>query len=152
MADEAAFDGVAFLGMARSAKRDPYRLGLFARHLEPGERPLCLLPVRGGTLLATDRRLLELRAHFDVHGAWNVQEFLGYEVHRAIPRESIRDVRRETGPSKTRRGESHDVEDALAIVTPGGDETVVVSRGPAAVLTDEEFARLRSAILAHQPK
>src|SRR5437899_3013750 len=34
MADEASFDDAEFLGLARTAKRDPYRLGLFARHFE----------------------------------------------------------------------------------------------------------------------
>ena len=75
MQDADAFDDVAFLGTARTAKRDPYRLSLFGAHLESDERPLVILPVQGGTLLVTDRRLLELRAHLEVHGAWNVKEF-----------------------------------------------------------------------------
>src|SRR5437870_4391401 len=77
MRDADAFDDTAFLGLARSAKRDPYRLSLFAYHLDPDERPLIVLPVQGGTLLVTDDRLLELRAHLEVHGAWNVNHVQG---------------------------------------------------------------------------
>ena len=66
MQDAEAFDGVVFLGTAKNAKRDPYRLSLFGTHLESDERPLVILPVQGGTLLVTDRRLLELRAHLEI--------------------------------------------------------------------------------------
>jgi len=86
MQDADAFDGVVFLGTARTAKRDPYRLSLFGAHLESDERPLVILPVLGGTLLVTDRRLLELQAHLEVHGAWNVKEFQGYMIQRSIDR------------------------------------------------------------------
>ncbi len=37
MQDADAFDEVVFLGMARSAKRDPYRLSLFGAHLDSGD-------------------------------------------------------------------------------------------------------------------
>ncbi|MGQ0798038.1 MAG: hypothetical protein ACT4OI_09305, partial [Methanobacteriota archaeon] len=122
MSGESAFDAVSFLGTARSARRDPYRLALFARHLEPGERPLCLLPVQGGTILATDRRLLELRAHLDVHGAWNVKEFLGYEIHREIPRVSIRDIARSVVQPAAGSG-ARAVEDSLVVITSTSTET-----------------------------
>ncbi len=82
MRDADAFDDTAFIGLARLAKRDPYRLSLFAHHLEPDERPLIVLPIQGGTLLVTADRLLELRAHLEVHGAWNVKQFQGYAVHQ----------------------------------------------------------------------
>src|SRR5213594_1391953 len=92
MRDADAFDDTAFIGLARSAKRDPYRLSLFAHHLEPEERPLVVLPIQGGTLLVTADRLLELRAHLEVHGAWNVKQFQGYTVHRAFDRAAFRTV------------------------------------------------------------
>ena len=58
MRDAEAFQETAFVGLARSAKRDPYRLSLFAQHLMADERPLVLLPIQGGTLLVTDARLM----------------------------------------------------------------------------------------------
>src|SRR3989442_9710927 len=90
MRDADAFDSTAFLGLARSAKRDPYRLSLFGQHLESDERPVIVLPVQGGTLLVTDQRLLELRAHLEVHGAWNVKEFQWYTVPRAFDLAAVR--------------------------------------------------------------
>src|SRR5438445_12530075 len=92
MQDADAFDGVVFLGTARTAKRDPYRLSLFGAHLESDERRLVILPVQGGTLLVTDRRLLDLRAHLEVHGAWNVKESQGYMIQRSIDRVSVRAI------------------------------------------------------------
>ena len=53
MREADAFVDTAFIGLARSTKRDPYRLSLFAHHLEPDERPLIVLPVQGGTLIVT---------------------------------------------------------------------------------------------------
>src|SRR5256884_5492354 len=91
MRDADAFDDTAFLGLARSAKRDPYRLSLFAHHLDPDERPLIVLPVQGGTLLVTDDRLRDLRAHLEVHGAANVKQFQAYAVHQAIERRAVRE-------------------------------------------------------------
>src|SRR2546428_842376 len=99
MQDADAFDGVVFLGTARTAKRDPYRLSLFGAHLESDERPLVILPVQGGTLLVTDRRLLELRAHLEVHGAWNVKEFQGYMIQRSIDRGIVRDIEHAVRPT-----------------------------------------------------
>lgn len=141
MRDASAFEGTAFLGPARRAKRDPYRLGLFAQHLEPDEVPLAFLPVQGGTLLVTDRRLLEMRAHLDVHGAWNVKEFLGYEVRRAWPRSDVGGIER----SVTRL--EGVVEDVLVLATPAGDASIVVSRGPDPTLVDEDVRVLRDAVL-----
>src|SRR5467141_2185274 len=104
MREADAFDDTAFLGLARSTKRDPYRLSLFAHHLEPDERPLIVLPVQGGTLLVTDDRLLELRAHLEVHGAWNVKQFQGYAVYQAIERRIVRDVSHEVRPAEDAAG------------------------------------------------
>ncbi len=138
-----AFDGVAFLGLARNSKRDPYRLGLFARHLESDERPRALLAVRGGTLVVTDRRLLEFRAHLEVHGAWNVKEFQGYEVRRQWDRSAIRGLehRVETVANPDA------VEDVVLLELATGTEPIVVSRGPEATLSPEDFGLLRSAVL-----
>jgi hypothetical protein len=144
MRDASAFEGTAFLGLARDAKRDPYRLGLFATHLEPAEVPLAFLPVQGGSLLVTDRRVLEMRAHLDVHGAWNVKEFLGYEVRRAWAHADVRaaDVTSE------RIGAS--VEERIVLVTADGETTIVVSRGPGATLAPEDVDVLRSVLAPHE--
>src|SRR2546422_11616685 len=92
MQDADAFDGVVFLGTARTAKGDPYPLSLVRAHLESDEQPLVILPVQGGTFLVTDRRLLELRAHLEVHWAWNVKEVQGYMIQRSIARASVQCV------------------------------------------------------------
>lgn len=146
MADPDPFDATRFLGLSRDARRDPYRMALFAQHLDDGEVPRAFLAVQGGTLLVTDRRVLELRAHLEVHGAWNVKEFRGYEVRREVLRSGITDVIRRTqaaGPN---------VEDVLRLSTASGTEDIVLSRGPEVPLREDEFEVLRSAILADQPK
>ncbi len=146
-ADASAFDGAVYLGLSRRAKRDPYRLGLFARHLDPDETALILLAVHGGTLVVTERRLLEFRAHLEVHGAWNVKEFQGYEVRRQVPRASVRAMEHSIGPADG----SAAVEDAVILVLPDRRETVLVSRGPEPTLSAEDFEALRTAVLG-QPK
>jgi hypothetical protein len=151
MQDADAFDEVAFLGMARSAKRDPYRLSLFGAHLDSGERPLVLLPVQGGTLLVTERRILEFRAHLEVHGAWNVKEFQGYVVQRAIDRASVREVEHIIRAAVDAGG-SRRVEDRLQMTTPSAVEEVLVSRGPEPTLSDADFAVFREAVLVRQAK
>lgn len=147
MPDASAFDATIFLGLARRSKRDPYRLGLFAHHLEPGETALVLLAVHGGTLVVTDRRLLEFRAHLEVHGAWNVKEFQGYEVRRQVPRASVRAVEHAAG---TADGPAA-IEDAVILVLSDRRETVLVSRGSGPTLSPEDFETLRAAVLG-QPK
>ncbi len=142
--DAAAFDDVVYLGLARRSKRDPYRLGLFAQHLEPEERPLVLLAIRAGTLVVTDRRILEFRAHLEVHGAWNVKEFQGYEVRRTWDRAATAGIDHEVA---TLPDGSGTVEDSLRIVSPERSETVTVSRGPEPTLPDEDFAVLKAAVL-----
>ncbi len=144
MRDAAAFDDAVFLGLARRSQRDPYRLGLFAKHLDPEERPSVLLAVRGGTLVVTDRRILEFRAHLEVHGAWNVKEFQGYEVRRTWPRDATIAVEHQVEASREGRDV---VEDSLRIVSRDGAQTVVVSRGPEPTLSDADFALLKAAIL-----
>ena len=144
MRDASAFDDVAFLGLSRRSKRDPYRLGLFAAHLEPAETPRVLLAIREGTLVVTDRRILEFRAHLEVHGAWNVKEFQGYEVRRAIERGAVRDLEHRLAPAAEG---PPGVEDSLRLELPDRTETVVVSRGPQATLSPEDFGVLRAAIL-----
>lgn len=138
--DETAFDDAEFLGLARHARRDPRRLGLFAQHFEPDERSLALLPIAGGTLIVTDRRLLEFRMHLEVDGAWNVREFAGYTVAREVPLESIIDVARRTNSSES--SGSGIVEDALHIMGAGGAQEFVLSRGPDRVVPDEDVALL----------
>src|SRR3989442_8832516 len=84
MMDDRAFDDAEFLGLGRRSKRDPYRLGLFASHFDPGERARAVLPIAGGTLIATDRRLLHLTTHLEVDGAWNVREVTGDSVAEEV--------------------------------------------------------------------
>jgi len=91
MRDADAFERTAMLGLGRGAKRDPYRLSLFGQHLGDEEWPLVLLAIQGGTLLVTDRRILEFRAHLEVHGAWNVKEFQGYIIQREMERKAVGD-------------------------------------------------------------
>lgn len=148
MADAAAFDDAAFLGLSRRSKRDPYRLALLAQHLEPGERARALLAVQGGTLVVTDRRLLEFRAHLEVHGAWNVKEFQGYEVRRQFPRASVREVEHTAGPVAAGTAV---IEDAVTFLLADRRESVVVSRGPEATLAPEDLDALRAAVFG-QPK
>lgn len=148
MADADVFRDTSFLGLSRRSKRDPYRLGLFAQHLEPEEKALVLLAVQGGTLVVTDQRLLEFRAHLEVHGAWNVKEFQGYEVRRELRRSSVRALEHSTGP--TARGPP-EIEDAVTFVLEDRSETVVVSRGSQPTLPSEDFEALRTAVLG-QPK
>ena len=149
--DADAFAETAFLGLARGSKRDPYRLSLFARHLDPDERPLAFVAVHGGTLVVTDRRLLEFRAHLEVHGAWNVKEFQGYEIRREIPRSDVSRAEHRIGPASESASPA-DVEDVLVLETPEGSERILVSRGPEPTLAPEEFETLRSAILGPQAK
>ncbi|TLZ68728.1 MAG: hypothetical protein E6K12_00450 [Methanobacteriota archaeon] len=151
MRDADAFDDTAFIGLARSAKRDPYRLSLFAHHLEPEERPLVVLPIQGGTLLVTADRLLELRAHLEVHGAWNVKQFQGYAVHTTIERETVRDVAHEVRASVDPVGNRR-TEDRLLLTTDEGPAEFLVSKGPDGTLSDEDFVVLRGAVLGPQPK
>src|SRR2546427_5848865 len=151
MQDADAFDDVTFLGMARTAKRDPHRLSLFGAHLDSGERPLVLLPVQGGTLLVTDRRLLEFRAHLEVHGAWNVKEFQGYMVQRSIDRAFVQEIEHVVRTAVDASGNRR-VEDRLQLTTSNGLEDVLVSRGPEPTLSDADFVVLRDAVLAGQAK
>jgi len=151
MQDADAFDGVVFLGTARTAKRDPYRLSLFGAHLESDEQPLVILPVQGGTFLVTDRRLLELRAHLEVHGAWNVKEFQGYMIHRSIARESVQGIEHTVRPTVEGMGNRR-IEDRLLLTTANGPEEILVSRGPEPTLPDADFAILRDAVLGAQAK
>jgi hypothetical protein len=144
-----AFEETVFLG--RPSKRDPYRLSLFGQHLEPDERPLILLPIRGGTLLVTDRRLLELRAHLEVHGAWNVKQFQGYAVHTTIERRVIHEVTHEVSRVPDAVG-NQPIEDRIRMVTEAGPADFLVSKGPEPTLSDEDFRILRAQILGHQPK
>lgn len=140
VSDESAFERAEFLGLARRARRDPHRLALFARHLKPDEVPLAVLPIVGGILVVTDRRLLELRTHLEVDGAWNVREFTGYAVAREVSLESITDVARKTNPSES--SGSRVVEDALQVASPEGTQEFVLSRGPDPVVPDEDVASL----------
>ena len=151
MADTEAFDGTTFLGLARGAKRDPYRLSLFGQHLQPGETSRALLAVSGGTLIITDRRILLMRAHLDDHGAWNVKQFQGYSVDRSVDTGSVQALDHSVQAIEDRSGNRR-IEDWLLITTAGGREDILVSRGPEATLSEEDFTVLRAAILRDQPK
>ena len=146
MHDADAFQGAAFLGPSRGAKRDAYRLSLFGQHLAADERPLALLPIQSGTLIVTDRRILEMRVHLEVHGAWNVKEFHGYVIHRAIDRETVRDLVHTVREAIDEVG-SRRIEDRLLLTTAHGPEEVLVSRGSEPTLGEEDFAVLREAVL-----
>ncbi|HYS72617.1 MAG TPA: hypothetical protein VEO96_01355 [Thermoplasmata archaeon] len=150
MRDADAFDRTTFLGLSRDAKRDPYRLSLFAQHLASDERPLVLLAVQGGTLLITDLRVLELRAHLEVHGAWNVKEFQGYALQREIDRPSIRDVVHVVETDAASRGVRR-VADRLHLETVEGPVDILVSLAPEPTLREAEFRDLRAAVLRGQP-
>ena len=145
MMDDRAFDDAEFLGLGRRSKRDPYRLGLFARHFDPGERARAVLPIAGGTLIATDRRLLHLTTHLEVDGAWNVREFTGYVVAKEIPLERILDVRPSTsqGPRGT--------EVSISISTPEGPVDFLVSKGPERVVSEEDLDRLTLLLTRRSP-
>ena len=140
MRDASAFDAAEFLGLARRARRDPYRLGLFARHLEPDEAPRAVLPVAGGTLVITDRRLLRLTSHLEIDGAWNVREFAGYTVVDEVPLEAVLAARREvaTAPKEVR--------DALVVSTREGPKEFLLSQGPEKVVADEDAERALALI------
>ncbi len=145
MRDATAFDRAEFLGPARGAKRDPYRLELFARHLEPDESPAAVLSVGAGTLVITDRRMLRLASHLETDGAWNVREFQGYVVEREISLESIA-----SAEHIVREG-AMDVEDVLRLRTPEGTEEVLLSRGPDRVVPDEDADRLLTILTRRSP-
>ena len=140
-----AYAAAALFGPPRRSKRDPYRLGLFARHLEPEERALVLLAVHGGTLVVTDRRVLEFRAHLEVHGAWNGKEFQGYEVRRQFERAAVQDVTHRVVPAAEG---TRAIEDAVDFALADRTETVLVSRGPAATMAPEAYDLLRNAVLS----
>lgn len=146
-----AFADTAFLGLARSGKRDPYRLSLFGEHLEEDERPLALLPIHGGTLLVTDQRLLELRAHLEVHGAWNVKQFQGYALQRGVARASVRELSHEVVPVVDGAGNRRS-EDRLRLATAEGPVDFLVSKGPGPTLSEDDVHVLRAAILGSQAK
>lgn len=150
MRDAEAFAATTFLGLARSGRRDPYRLELLGEHLEADETPLALLEIRSGILLVTDIRVLELRPHLDVHGAWNVQEFRGYAVRQSIPRTSVRSVDRETRPSSG--GSPRDVDEVLRLGALDGAIEILISRAPAPTLEALDLGILRDAILGPQAK
>jgi len=150
--DASAFDATQFLGLARAAKRDPYRLSLFARHLEPDEDPLIFLPVHSGTLIVTDQRVVEFRAHLDVHGAWNVRSFEGYGIHQAWPRGAIREIEHRFQASEVTAVGSHQGEEKLLLAAEAGPVEVRVSKGYEPTLTADEFVVLRAAVLGNQAK
>jgi hypothetical protein len=149
MREADAFEETLFIG--RPSKRDPYRLSLFGQHLEPDERPQVVLPIRGGTLLVTDRRLLEMHAHLEIHGAWNVKQFQGYVVHEAIDRRMVRDVTHDVSKISDAVG-NRAIEDRIQIVTDKGPTDFLVSKGPEPTLSEDDFRILRAHVLDVQPK
>ena len=154
MADTEAFDGTTFLGLARGAKRDPYRLSLFGQHLQPGETSRALLAVSGGTLIITDRRILLMRAHLDDHGAWNVKQFQGYSVDRSIDIGSVRDLGHSVQAIAERSGNRR-IEDWLLVTTTEGREDILVPEDPTRPSprrTSRSCARRSRAISRSSPR
>lgn len=149
METEEAFAEALILPEARGGRRDPHRLSLLARHLDPGERGRAIVSIPGGTLVATDRRVLELRPHLEVDGAWNVREFAGYVVSRAVELAEVTAVHRRTEEKADRASGYRTVEDFLDVDTTGGSESFLLSRGPRGVLTEAEFASLSRCLLGH---
>src|SRR5207302_1987307 len=101
----------------------PFRLRLLGEpkrlvELAPlqGRLRLVSLPLQGGTLLVTDRRLLELRAHLEVHGAWNVKEFQGYMIQRSLDLGSVRGIDHVVRPAVDGAGNRR-IEDRLLLTT-----------------------------------
>ena|SRR5437016_332247 len=149
MREADAFEKTLFLG--RPSKRDSYRLSLFGQHLDPEEWPLVILPIHGGTLVVTDRRLLEMRAHLEVHGAWNVKEFQGYAIHRAVERRLVREVTHEVYRVADAVG-NRPIEDRVRLVTDEGPADFLISKGPEPTLSEDDFRVLRATVLGRQPK
>jgi len=143
--DETAFKEAEFLGLARRSKRDPYRLALFARHFESGEQARAVLPIVGGTLVVTDRRLLHFTTHLEVDGAWNVREFTGYTIAHEAPLAGITDA-----GSATRR-DGRDLEESLQVETSRGALEFVVSKGPERVVSPEDIARAIALLTRRSP-
>ncbi len=141
MRDESAFDGAAFLGLARKAKRDPYRLGLFARHFAVDEEALVLLPIAGGTIVLTNQRLLEFQTHLEIDGAWNVREFSGYTVTRELALASIAGAEH-VAAARPSPQSALAMDDVLRIETSEGPVDFVLSRGPEAVVPAEDVDRV----------
>lgn len=103
--------------------------------------------MHGGTLVVTDRRLLELRAHLDVHGASNVRECKGCAVRRQLDRTDNRYVVHRLVPPE--KGGPKLLEDTLLVETVRRAEASPVSKGPEATPCPEDFGALRDAILRH---
>lgn len=152
MRDASAFEGTAFLGLARTSKRDIERLERLADHLDPDESPRVLLPTRSGTLLVTDRRILELRAHLEIHGAWNVRRFAGFEIERELRREDVSSIEVLRGPESSEAASARSGEERLLVGAADGPVAILVSRGPEPTLTPGDIEVLRRAVLGPQPK
>lgn len=105
MSDLDAFATTEFLGRGQLVVQDPERLSLFAQHLAPGERVRAVLPLRNTHLFLTDRRVVEFKPHLEVHGAWNVLQFRGFEPLRQIDLEAITGVDRRLGEPRRLRGQ-----------------------------------------------
>lgn len=110
-----AFERTEFLGTARRADRDEQRLAMIGAHLERDETPLAVLPLAGSTLVLSDRRLMELGIHLEVHGAWNVRRMSGFSIEWECPREDV------TGADVVEEGPGD---------APVGRITVETARGP----------------------
>lgn len=132
-------------------KRDPYRLSPFAMHLQPDERPRAFLPIRDGTLLVTDQRILAFRPHAEADDPDN-RGSAGYEVAESIPVDDVRGIERRIaypigGPPIER-----DLEERLILVTTKGPRVIVVARGPRPDLTEEDLTDLEQVVIEPHAK
>lgn len=152
MFDDVLFEGVAYLGPSRVAKRDPYGLSLFAMHLQPDERPRAFLPIHDGTLLVTDRRLVAFSPQPEVHGASDAPDFEGYEVTQSIPVDDVRLIERRVAIARGGPPMTRDVEERLLLTTTQGVREIVVARGPRPVLTQADLEDLETAVFEAQAK
>ena len=110
-----------------------------------GERASFVLPVAGGTLVGTTRRLLHFTTHLEVDGAWNVREFTGYVVSREIPLDRILEVRPFGSVAQ------NEIVEGISVFTTEGSVDFVVSKGLERVVSDEDIGRIIARLTRRSP-
>lgn len=135
------FEGAEFLGAKRGTKQDLRRLALFSRNLRQGEYVRALLPIRGGTLLLTNQRLMEMKPHLAAHGFWNVREFQGYHVESEVLLGDVIEAGTHFSLTSAERPGFRKAESQLVLRTKGGTKSFVVSRGVRARESDTDLKR-----------